>query len=242
MAGRSTLATRIGRLVPPWLGGHLHRVPQALTFGLTGPFNGQRQRTAAVRAMFEAIPFGAVIETGTFRALTTRFLCRLTEAPVATIEINERYHAYSRQRLAGQANVYPFLGDSPAVLRLLAADAAWTGTPTFFYLDAHWLDNLPLVDELRILKESWPSFVAVIDDFKVDDDPGYGYDDYGPGKSLELSLIDLPDLAGLRLFWPAARSSQESGMRQGYAVVASPGEMADVLARLPALRDGGVLG
>jgi hypothetical protein len=235
------LARRVGRLVPAWLGGHLHRLPTRLTFGLTGPFNGQRQRAAAVRLIFAELPFAAVIETGTFRALTTLFLRRLTDAPVATIEINPRYHAYSRQRLANAPNVYPFLGDSPAVLELLAADAAWTAGPTFFYLDAHWLDNLPLVDELRIIRRAWPNFVALIDDFKVDGDEGYGYDDYGPGKSLERSLIEIPELAGLHIFWPAAPASRETGMRQGYVVIASPGWMADALADLHQLRQAGVL-
>ena len=233
---------RIGRLVPPWLGGHLHRAPTALTFGLTGPFNGQRRRVAAVRAMFEALPFAAVIETGTYRALTTRFLCTLTGAPLATIEINPRYHDYSRRRLAERRNVYPMLGDSPSVLRLLAADASWTAGPTFFYLDAHWLDNLPLLDELRVIRPAWPDFVALIDDFRVDGDEGYNYDDYGPGKSLERGLIEVPELAGLRVFWPAAGSAQETGMRQGYVVLATPGAMADTLAGLPELRDGGALG
>ncbi|HWH36147.1 MAG TPA: hypothetical protein VNT28_00035 [Candidatus Limnocylindrales bacterium] len=233
---------RIGRLVPPWLGGQLHRAPPALTFGLTGPFNGQRMRVAAVRAMFGAVPFTAVVETGTYRALTTRFLRGLTDAPLATIEINPRYHDYSRKRLAGARNVYPFLGSSPEVLELLAADASWTSGPTFFYLDAHWLNNLPLVDELRIIRRAWPDFVALIDDFKVDGDEGYGYDDYGPGKSLELSLVGLPEFAGLRVFWPAMPADRESGMRQGYVVLATPGAMAEALAGLAELRDDGALG
>jgi len=240
---RASLAIeRLGRLVPPWLGGHLHRLPERLTFGLVGPFNGQQCRSAAVSAIFERIAFAAIIETGTFRAVTTRYLRTLSIAPLATIEINPRYHRYSRQRLAGQPNLFMFLGDSPAVLELLAADASWTTGPTFFYLDAHWLDNLPLVDELRIIRGGWRDFVAVIDDFKVDGDGGYRYDDYGPGKSLERGLLEVPELAGLHLFWPAARSSAETGMRQGWAVVASPGAMTDALYSLADLRDAGLLG
>ncbi|CAN5607785.1 hypothetical protein BH23CHL7_BH23CHL7_12620 [soil metagenome] len=233
---------RVGRVIPPWLGGQLHRAPTALTFGLTGPFNGQRMRVAAVQSMFRSVPFEAVVETGTYRALTTRFLRGLTGAPIATIEINPRYHAYSRKRLANAADVYPFLGASPGVLELLAADRGWTSGPTFLYLDAHWLDNLPLVDELRVVCRGWSDFVALIDDFKVDGDEGYGYDNYGPGKSLELSLVDVPEFAGLRVFWPAVPSRQETGMRQGYVVLATGGAMADALAGLPELRDGGALG
>ena len=233
---------RVGRLIPPWLGGQLHRAPTSLTFGFTGPFNGQRMRVAAVRAIFSAVPFAAVIETGTFRALTTQFLRTITAAPIATIEINQRYFEYSRGRLRGAAQIHQFLGSSPEVLARLAADPTWTAGPTFFYLDAHWLDNLPLVDELRAIRPAWPDFVALVDDFRVADDPGYGYDDYGPGKSLELALLADPAFADLHVFWPAAPASRETGQRQGYVLLATPGAMADGLAGLAELRDGGLLG
>ena len=233
---------RVGRLVPPWLGGQLHRASPRFTFGLTGPFNGQRMRVAAVRAMFARVPFSAVIETGTFRALTTVFLRELTEAPIATIEVNRGYFEYSRRRLRDKSAVYQFLGHSPAVLAQLAADAAWTAGPTFFYLDAHWHDDLPLVDELRQIKPAWRDFVALVDDFRVDDDPGYAYDDYGPGKSLQLGLLAHPFLADLRVYWPAAPATSESGLRQGYVALATAGAMADALASVSELRDGGVLG
>ena len=38
--------------VPAWLGGHLHRLPTSMTFGITGPFNGQKRRVEAVSATF----------------------------------------------------------------------------------------------------------------------------------------------------------------------------------------------
>jgi hypothetical protein len=233
---------RVGRLVPPALGGQLHRLPPRLTFGLTGPFNGQRMRVAAVRAIFRAVPFTAVVETGTFRALTTLFLRELTDAPIATIEINPRYHEYSRRRLAGKPRVRTLLGHSAKMLGELATDPAWTSGPTFFYLDAHWHDDLPLADELRAIRPAWRDFVALVDDFKVDDDPGYAYDDYGPGKSLELALLADPAFADLRVFWPAAPATSEGGVRQGYVVLATPGPMADALAGVSELRDAGVLG
>jgi hypothetical protein len=244
-ARRTSLAERavrrIGRLVPPSLGGQLHRAPTRLTFGLTGPFNGQRMRVAAVRAIFGAIPFTAIVETGTFRALTTLFLRELSDAPIATIEINRAYFDYASKRLRGKPDVHQLLGHSPEGLARLAADPAWTTGPTFFYLDAHWHDDLPLVDELKTIRPAWRDFVALVDDFKVDIDDGYAYDDYGPGKSLDLSLLSDPDLAGLRVFWPAAPATSESGLRQGWVVLATAGAMADALAGLMELRDAGPL-
>lgn len=191
--------------------------------------------------MFDAVPFKVVIETGTFRALTTRYLSELTTAPVATVEVSQEYFNYSRRRLASLRNVRQFLGQSPEVLAELATDKTWTATPTFFYLDAHWHEYLPLVDELNVIVKAWPEFVAMVDDFKVDGDTGYLYDDYGPGKSLELSLLKRPEFSGLHVFWPSAPSSAEKRMRQGCVVLATEGAMAQALSGIAELRDGGAL-
>lgn len=234
---------RVGRHVPASLGGHLHRLPTRLTFGITGPFNGQRQRVAAVAAMFRAVPFATVIETGTYRALTTRHLRRTTTAPIATIEVNPRYFEYSKRRLRGLEQVEQFLGHSPAVLDRLRHDDEWQAEPCFFYLDAHWLDDLPLLDELRVIRQGWHDFAALIDDFRVEGDDGYFYDDYGAGKTLALPLLTgVAELADLLVFWPTAESRRESGARRGWVVLASPGTVADALASVAELRAGGTLG
>ena len=237
------LGHRIFGVVPAWLGGHAHRLPTQLTFGITGPFNGQRQRQAAVAAIFRAIRFETVIETGTYRALTTMHLRRISSARIATIEVNPRYFEYSRRRLARFERVSQFLGHSPVVLDRLRQDVEWQAEPAFFYLDAHWLDDLPLVDELHVVRQGWRAFAALIDDFRVDGDGGYYYDDYGAGKTLALPLIAaVPELADLRVFWPAAPARLETGARRGWVVVASPGAVADALTGLAELRDGGSLG
>lgn len=233
---------RLFEHVPASLGGHLQRLPAPLTLGITGPFNGMRRRTAAVAAMFAAIPFGTVIETGTYRALTTRHLSTLTKAPIATIEVNPTYYRFSQGRLAKIPQVHQFLGKSPAVLEQLRVDPAWQAEPVFFYLDAHWLHDLPLLDELAAVRRGWTRFVALIDDFRVDGDDGYFYDDYGPGKALILPLFAKdPGLADLNVFWPSARATDETGARRGWVVLASPGDISDGLAKLPQLRAAGTL-
>ena len=237
------LGHRVFGHVPASVGGHLHRLPPRFTFGITGPFNGQRRRVAAVTAMFGAIPFATIIETGTYRALTTRHLRQVSSAPIATIEVNPSYYEYSRRRLASLKDVSQFLGHSPVVLERLADDPAWQGEPCFFYLDAHWLNDLPLVDELRVVRRGWRNFAALIDDFRVDGDDGYYFDDYGPGKTLELALLaGQDDLADLDVFWPAAPSRQETGARRGWVVLASHGQVSDALRILTDLRPAGRLG
>jgi hypothetical protein len=163
---------RVFEHVPASLGGHLQRLPTRLTFGITGPFNGQRRRTAAVAAMFKAIDFGTVVETGTYRALTTRHLRTVTDAPLATIEVNPSYFRYSQRRLARLPKVSQFLGHSPAVLEQLRVDPAWRAEPVFLYLDAHWLNDLPLLEELASIRRGWTQFAALVDDFRVDGDAG----------------------------------------------------------------------
>ncbi|MDL2334504.1 MAG: hypothetical protein QFC55_00550 [Chloroflexota bacterium] len=242
---RARVAHFVRRLfehVPASVGGHLQRLPAPLTLGITGPFNGMRQRTAAVGAMFAAIPFGTVIETGTYRALTTRHLSTLTGAPIATIEVNPSYYRFAQGRLSKLPQVHQFLGKSPAVLEQLRVDPAWHAEPVFFYLDAHWLHDLPLLDELAVVRRGWTSFVALIDDFRVDGDDGYFYDDYGPGKALILPLLAKdPGLADLHVFWPNARAADETGARRGWVVLASPGDVTDALTKLPQVRAAGTL-
>src|SRR3954453_18519234 len=234
---------RVFGLVPAWLGGHLHRLPTQMTFGIPGPFNGQMRRVEAVAAMFRAVQFKTVIETGTYRALTTMHLRTLTNAPVATVEVNKRYFEYSKKRLRKFDRVHQFLGHSPQVLEKLRNDAAWQNEPCFFYLDAHWLNDLPLLDELHQVRQGWQDFAALIDDFKVDGDDGYQFDDYGEGKTLQLSLLStVAELADLHVFWPAASSAKETGARRGWVVVASPGAVADALSKVAEVRSGGTLG
>jgi hypothetical protein len=107
----------------------------------------------------------------------------------------------------------------------------------FFYLDAHWYDDLPLNEEVGIIANHWREFVIMIDDFQVPDDLGYSYDDYGPGKALTLDLI-IPSVEKHRLgvYFPAARSTEETGARRGCVVLASTGSQSEKLSHLSTLR------
>jgi hypothetical protein len=56
----------------------------------------------------------------------------------------------------------------------------------FFYFDAYSNEDLPLAEEIDIIFGRSPHAVVMIDDFEVTDDPGFAYDDYGPGKALNM--------------------------------------------------------
>ena len=76
----------------------------------------------------------------------------------------------------------------------------------------------------------------MIDDFQVPGDAGYGYDDYGAGKILSLPYLHVDKLPGLKLYWPSARSAEETGFRRGCLVLATGRESARKLERLRRLR------
>lgn len=183
--------------------------------------NGQRERQFIVRQVFEVMPVDVVVETGTYRGTTTQFLALISGAPVRTIESFARYFSYSRLRLAHLPQVRVEEGDSRSFLRRLSQEISESAT-IFFYLDAHWYEDLPLADELRIIAATWPRSVVLIDDFRVPDDPGYGYDDYGPGKTLEDGYLPWTDLPGWSALYPVARSEQETGARRGCVVLLAP--------------------
>jgi hypothetical protein len=197
-----------------------------------GPMNGQTGRQDLTRAIFRAYAPEQVVESGTFRGGTTEFLADLSRVPTFSVDCRSRYSGYARRRLADRPWVTIELADSRAFLRQLALDPVVRRRRTFFYLDAHCEGDLRLREELRIVSAHWADAVIMIDDFEVDGDPGYEFDDYGPGKRLDASY--LPPLPGWERFCPSLASSDECGARRGCAVLASP-------ASVPVLRGLGSL-
>lgn len=111
------------------------------------------------------------------------------------------------------------MGDSRELLRRLARDVTVPKDRVFFYLDAHWGDDLPLREELAIIGKAWSKPVLLIDDFEVPGDPGYGFDDYGPGKTLTMSYLACDELQGYACLVPALRSDDETGACRGCVVL-----------------------
>jgi hypothetical protein len=187
-----------------------------------GPMNGQYHRQELVRQIAAELDFGLVIETGTFRGDTTRFLAETFSCPVWTVEANRRFFTYSRGRLRRLRNVVTVAcGESPERLRFLSE--RMSGVRVFAYLDAHWDENLPLREELAIIVRAWPQAVIMIDDFQVPDDPGYGFDDYGAGATLNRDYLNRCGLEGWHFSSPAVPSRVETGYKRGCCVLSSPG-------------------
>ena len=173
-----------------------------------GPFNGQTARQALFVDLIAKTRPHAIVETGTFLGTTTELMSQ-TGLPVFSIESHPRSYGFARARFLRRRNVKLLHGDSRTGLRRLFDGALhpFSDLTVFFYLDAHWNDDLPLAEEIDIVFNRCPLAVVMIDDFEVPSDPGYGFDDYGPGKGLVSGYIS-PVISAhqLRAFYPSTPS------------------------------------
>jgi predicted O-methyltransferase YrrM len=200
-----------------------------------GPFNGQQLRQGIFLQLIELVRPRAIFETGTFRGTTTDFMARATAAHIFTCELEINYFRFATERFRATPNVTVVNLDSRSFLKryvpLFGRDA-----PSLCYLDAHWDKNdLPLLDELRILFDNAPRTVVMIDDFQVWDDGGYSYDDYGAAGALTLTYLAPLAPYAPRYFYPIG-SANETGVRRGSIVLTIDPELAQHIARIPQLR------
>lgn len=121
-----------------------------------------------------------IVETGTFRGATTRHFANMA-AKVDTIEINAENFAAAKETLAGVENVNMHFGNSAEVLKAIFDARPKQGKKpnTLFFLDAHWGEYNPLLDELALIKEYGFKPVIAIHDFKVPGNAELGFDTYG---------------------------------------------------------------
>lgn len=210
-----------------------HRQPIT---GFGGPLNGSLARLAAFEELKRRCSFDAVVETGTYRGETTIFLAS-AGCPVYSSEVNPRYLGYARVRLWSLSNVHFCLGDSRQFLRRLIQDSTVPKDRVFFYLDAHWHEDLPLREEVGLIFRHWTRPVVMVDDFQVPDDFGYQFDDYGDGKKLSLDYLAPVAHLGFIPFFPTLPSSEEVGLKRGWVVLASDEFSIDQLRGVSQLRE-----
>lgn len=250
---KRNLLSRVGRNLTRWISipqlramkrrvGTLEIVVEHLLLGpdfVVDPanaFNGQTGRQQIFEAILRGARYEAIVETGTLLGNTTGWMHHVTGLPVHTTEINKHFHLLAARRLAAYGSIRLEVGDSVQFLGHLAASPL-TRQRAFFYLDAHWYESLPLAEELRLIAAHWHDFVVMVDDFEVPGDEGYGYDDYGFGRALNMKCFGkvFRDL-GLTPYSPSLPASQETGARSGCVLLAQTGSEAarqfDTLALL----------
>jgi hypothetical protein len=196
-----------------------------------GPMNGQGGRVRLVAELLLKTEPVAIVETGTYRGTTTEWLAAF-QLPVYTCEASGLNFGFSRARLGVVPNVHMLHLDSRSALRHLLTGplSAQLDKPILFYLDAHGSQDLPLAEEIDIIFPVASRAIVLIDDFQVPDDPGYAYDDYGPGKLLTPDYIaEGVARHSLQCFYPRTPAERETGTRRGCVVLA---QHADIIATL----------
>ncbi len=231
---RKTVTKCIGQY---WMGYIEQRLRPPLTESWEGAFNKQEARRKTIDDLFHSIQPKLFIETGTFRGTTTEYICKTYGLPTITIEVDPYNAGYAGARLR-KDEVEVINLDTRAALHQLVERETIPKQNVLFYLDAHWDDDLPLTEELTLISKGFSDYVVIIDDFRVPGDEGYGYDNYGAGKILDINLVrDFATKNSARLFFPTVPSEQESGSKRGMVVISSPGGTGDRLATLGCLRE-----
>jgi predicted O-methyltransferase YrrM len=125
-------------------------------------------------------PIDVAVETGTYEGGTTVFFSLLFDE-VHTIEISTDQLNKTRKNLAELpfcSNTFCHLGSSDEVLKTLLPELK--DKFILFYLDAHWNEHWPLLNELEeISKTHKDRCVIMIDDIKVPERNDIDYDRYG---------------------------------------------------------------
>jgi predicted O-methyltransferase YrrM len=203
-----------------------------------GAFNGQAERCATFLEMIAALKPAALIETGTYRGTSTEFMARHFTGPIHSCEVDRRCFQGTRRKLARFPQVELAQSDSRPFLRYVLARLK-PAAPLLVYLDAHWWDDLPLAEEIEIILGSGHDAAIMIDDFEVPDDPGYTFDDFGPGKRFCLDMLAFMADRPEPLFYPRARSEAETGSKRGAVVLSTGPRVTAALSVVTRLRGQG---
>jgi hypothetical protein len=184
-----------------------------------GELNGQECRKTLLGELLAVCNFNYIVETGTFRGVTTEYFSTVHRRTIHSIEADARNFGYAKARLWRLKNVYQYFGDSRGRLLMLFEAKILSGSG-FYYLDAHWGDDLPLAEEVSLIAKYDPEAVVLVDDFQVPDDAGYEYDDHCSGNKLNLDyLMPVIEAASLSVFFPASSSEEETGAKRGSVVL-----------------------
>ena len=187
--------------------------------GFGGPFNGQLRRHRLFDLLDRTFLFDALVETGSFVGTSTELLARLGR-PVFSCEIDRAYYMRALTRLQPYPDARVFQADSRSFLRHFCGPPSAEFRMPFFYLDAHWHEDLPLPEEIDIIAARFPEFVIFCDDFQHPFHD-YGYDRYATGIELTLDYLKprLTGSAALAFLFPLAPPEIETGAKRGTLVV-----------------------
>jgi predicted O-methyltransferase YrrM len=130
-------------------------------------FNNDSVVSDTVVQLVKDLKIDCIVETGTFRGTTTAFLSEtFPEIDIYTIEVDFKTYLEAGKNLESYKNIKLLSGSSEKVLEALLPQLK--DKRILFYLDAHWEEYWPLLDEFEaIRKTAKDNCCIVIDDFKV---------------------------------------------------------------------------
>ena len=207
--------------------------------GGNGAFNGLAGRKRIFEELLKKYRFSCIIETGTHVGETTGYLAVASNLPVYSSEINPNMYSLARMRLKNISGIYLHKSDSREFIKELSNNPEMVRNETFFYLDAHWRKDCPLVEEIEQIASRWEKFVIMVDDFQVPGDDGYGYDRYSAFRKMNFSLIrSITKKHKLRAFFPNIPSSEESVQPKprGFVILTRDDGYADTLETISLLK------
>lgn len=144
------------------------------------PFNSDVHLEEEMKKIINAFGVELVIETGTYKGASTNWFAKNVDK-VCTCELNAKYfnEALSYLTAEGHDNFSIFKGNSPEGLEMFLEENI--GKNILVFLDAHWYNYCPLMDELEVIENSDQKPILVIHDFKVEGEhelPEKHYDSY----------------------------------------------------------------
>jgi predicted O-methyltransferase YrrM len=180
--------------------------------------NGQYKRLEFFLILLSMTKSKLIIETGTYLGSSTIFFANFINK-VYTIESNQNFFMVSQKRFKklNLPNIEGVLGRSEMQLSsILKGLPSNSNEILLAYLDAHWDKEIPTTLELNELSTWGGPFIAMVDDFRVEDDYGYGFDQY---EDIIVSKTLIPKTKNLFLYFPNIKSDDECGARRGLGII-----------------------
>jgi hypothetical protein len=170
-------------------------------------FNGDNFISKNFIRLRDEFKINHAIELGTCLGSTAIWLSHNFQQ-VTTIEINEEFLniAISRFMEEGLINIKSNLGNTTDVLPTIKIT-----NDCIVFIDSHWYDVCPMLDELTIIAEQKVTPVIAIHDFLVPNEPNLGYDTiHGQAFSIEWIKPYLEAIYGVNGFEYFYNSDAES--------------------------------
>lgn len=147
------------------------------------PFNGDSYLSKEFLRLKHKYNIKTAVETGSCLFSSTKWFGENFDE-VYTFENNETFYNAGVHKVQDMSHVHPILNDSVQGLKDIKDNI---DSQSIFFLDAHWWDFCPLLDELEVLSTYEHKPIIVIHDFKTDN-PEFGYDSYH-GQDFDFNFI-----------------------------------------------------